>query len=481
MDERAKRRKTMLLSIRDGSAWTVMERTATEYLSAFIVALGFAGQQLSLLMTLPQALTALVQMASQMLMNRYGRLRVLCDMVFLQSMTLVLIILAAFFVPFDMLLIVLTVLITAYYTTGAIGGNAWVSLMGDTIPQRARAKFFSARTRVSSITGILALIGSGLIIYYVDPIYGAVVAFSILFGIGALARLLSYSYLKQSYDPGFEHLPRSEQFTLLQFVARFKSSNFARYALFMALFWLAIFISAPFVVYYQLEILGFNYVEFTLLKIAFIITSIFSLKYLARLCDQYGNRTVFFLSALGIAFYIGAFGVYETFTSWLILDMMGGILWASFNLSTANYLFDAVSSKKRALVNGYVTALRGAGILIGGGLSAYAYSFAVNVQPYFAQNEYQLIFLGSGALRVLLVLAFLPLVKEVREVASPSLRNLVFAEVGTGLRFAAHTTFSTAMRPIRYAKSRIERFEERELEDALKGLEDEPDDKTKPL
>lgn len=477
MDERQKRRKTMLLSIRDGSAWTVMERTVTEYLGAFIVALGFAGQQLSLLMTLPQAITALVQMASQTLMNRYGRLKVLCDMVFLQAVSVALIVLSGLFVPFDSLLIVLTILITAYYTTGAIGGNAWVSLMGDTIPEKARSKFFSVRTRVSSITGILALIGAGVIIFYVDPIYGSIAAFSILFAVGMLARFLSYHYLKQSYDPGFEQLPRSEQFTLLQFVARFKSSNFSRYALFMGLFWLAIFISAPFIVYYQLEVLGFNYIQFTALKLGFIITSIFSLKYLARLCDQYGNRTIFFMSGLGIAFYVSAFGVFETFISWLILDSIGGILWAAFNLSTANYLFDAVSSKKRALVNGYLTALRGAGILIGGALSAYAFTLAVDLEPYFAQNEYQLIFLTTGAMRVILVLAFLPLVKEVREVASPSIRNLVFAEVGTGLRFAAHTTFSTAMKPLKFAKSRIERFEEKELEEALKGIEDEEEKK----
>jgi MFS family permease len=475
MDERAKRRKTMLLSIRDGSAWTVMEKFATEYLSAFIVALGFAGQQLSLLMTLPQAITALIQMISQTLMNRYGRLRVLADSVFWQAVVLALIILAAFIVPFDALLIALTILITIYYTTGAIAGNAWVSLMGDIVPEKARSKFFGARARVSSVTGIAALIGAGLIIYFVDPIYGSVVAFGILFGIGVLARLLSYRYLTQSYDPGFEQLPRSEQFTLLQFVGKFRSSNFTRYALFMALFWLAIYTSAPFITYYQLQVLGFNYIEYTLLKIAFIISSIVALKYLARLCDEYGNRTVFFASGLGIALYVGAFGIFTQFAIWLVLDLIGGILWSAFSLSTANYLFDAVSSKKRALVSGYVTALRGAGILAGGALSAYAFTFATRIEPYFAQNEYQLIFLFTAALRIVLILAFIPLVKEVREVASPSIRNLIFAQVGTGLRFAAHTTFSTAMTPIRFAKTHIERFEEKELEDALRGFDDEPD------
>lgn len=474
MDDRQQRRKTMLLSIRDGSAWTTMEKFATEYLSAFIVALGFVGDQLSYLITLPQAITALVQMASQSLIVRFGRLRVLADGVFAQAVTLAFIIAAGLAtvehaLPLGIALWVLVVLFSAYYAAAAIAGNAWVSLMGDVLPERARSRYFGMRTRVNSITAVAALVGAGAIVQY--STFG-VSAFFVLFGIGVLARLYSFSLVSRSYDPGGEELPKTESFTLLQFVRRFRTSNFVRYASFSALYWFAIYLSAPFVAYFELEVLGFNYVQYTVLKILFILGSILSLKYLARVCDEYGNRTVFFVSAFGIGLYIAGYGTFTHFGAFLVMDTIGGILWAAFNLATANYLFDAVSSRKRALVNGYVTALRGAGILVGGFASAALFGLATVLAPGIDRNAYQLIFLASGAVRVLLVLVFVWLVKEVRPVRSASIRDLVFLQVGSGLKTAAHTVFSTATAPVRFAKRRIEEFEERELDEALRGTDE---------
>lgn len=474
MDDRAGRRRTLLLSIRDGSAWTTMEKFATEYLSAFVVALGFVGDQLSYLLTLPQAITALVQMGSQELIARFGRLRVLADGVFAQAVSLALIIAAGVATAEHALslqtsLWVLVALFSAYYAAAAIAGNAWVSLMGDTIPERARARYFGMRTRVNSITAVAALIGAGAIVQYSTL---GVFAFFVLFGIGVLARLYSFSLVSRSYDPGGEQLPRTESFTLLQFVRKFRTSNFVRYASFSALFWLAIYLSAPFVAYYELEVLRFSYVQYTLLKIVFILGSIISLKYFARVCDEYGNRTVFFVSAFGIGLYIAGYGTFTHFAAFVVMDSIGGILWAAFNLATANYLFDAVSSRKRALVNGYVTALRGAGILVGGVASAALFGLATVLAPGIGRDAYQLIFLTSGALRVLLVVGFVWLVREVRPVRPASIRDLVFIQVGSGFKTAAHTVFSSATAPIRFAKRRLEEFEERELDEALRGTEE---------
>lgn len=477
MDERQKRRKTMLLSIRDGSTWTVMEKFATEYLEAFIIALGFAGQQLSFLITLPQAITAIVQMMSQKLIARYGRLSVVANAVLAQTIILALIISAGVATATGVVglfwaLPIFVVLFSAFHSAAAIAGNAWVSLMGDVIPDKSRSKFFGMRTRVNSITAIAALLGAGAIIQYSTL---GIFSFFVLFGVGVIARLYSYSLMRQSHDPGGEILSREESFTLISFLARFRKSNFVRYALFLGTFWLAIFISAPFVTYYLLEVLAFTYVQYTILKIAFIIGSIASLHFIPSICDEYGNRKVFFLAAFGIGLYIAAYGVFSTFWAFLILDAIGGTLWAAFNLATANYLFDAVTSKKRALVNGYVTALRGAGILVGGTLSAAVFTWAAYIAPNLSVNTYQIIFWISGALRILLVIGFFFAVKEVRQVRSALLRDLVFVQAGTGLKNAAHLAFSTATKPIVIARKRLEKFEENELDRALLGWDDEPD------
>ena len=476
MNER-QRRRTMILSIRDGSAWTVMEKFATEYLAAFVVALGFVGQQLSMLLTIPLGATAVLQLVSQSLITRYGRLRVICDAVMFQTVTIALIIVSAFLVPFTSLLPVLIVLITVYYATNAVAGNAWISLMGDLVPERSRARFFAARSRVIESTGVLALVSAGIVVSVLEPRFGPIVAFSSLFLVALIARVISYHYLSQWYDPILEALPQEDRFSLFDFIGRFKTSNFTRYVFFNALFWLSVFVAEPFVAYYQLEVLGFSYIEYTAIKLVFIIAGIVSLKRLALVCDEYGNRFVFFASAFVIALSAGARGVLTSFGGFVLIELVSGIGWAAFNLSTVNFIFDSVASKKRTLVNSYIVTLRGTAILIGGSISAYALFVAQTIERSLPHNEYQLLFFLTAGMRIILVLIFLPLVREVRSSVRPSTRNLVHTHVGSKTKQAINLTLMDASNPFRYVKRRIERFEEDEVDEALDVDErSEPDD-----
>ena len=144
-NEPAKKRKSLKVALRDGSAFTVMDYFGTAYFEAFVVALGFAAQQVAYILTIPQFITSLSQLASQRLIRRFGRFRVLTDAVFFQAITIILLV---FLGIWTQSIILIILFLSLFYALGAIGGNAWVSVMGDLVPERIRGRYFSIRARI---------------------------------------------------------------------------------------------------------------------------------------------------------------------------------------------------------------------------------------------------------------------------------------------------------------------------------------------
>jgi hypothetical protein len=90
IEDRGKKKKTMKLALRDGSAFNVMEHFGTAYFEAFLVALGFLASQLTAIVTVPQFLNSLLQLFSQKLIRRFGRFNVMTNAILLQSISIVL-------------------------------------------------------------------------------------------------------------------------------------------------------------------------------------------------------------------------------------------------------------------------------------------------------------------------------------------------------------------------------------------------------
>jgi MFS family permease len=98
-------------------------------------------------------------------------------------------------------------------------------------------------------------------------------------------------------------------------------------------------------------------------------------------------------------------------------------------LSTANFIFDAVTPAKRARCVAYLTLFNCLGIFAGALVGAYVsriapqslHSDAITVLFF---SPLQFIFLLSGLLRFVVVFLFMATIKEVRDVKEPRLKDM---------------------------------------------------------
>ncbi|MBU1024200.1 hypothetical protein KKB99_07960, partial [bacterium] len=108
----------------------------------------------------------------------------------------------------------------------------------------------------------------------------------------------------------------------------------------------------------------------------------------------------------------------------------GGIAWGGWALSAGNFIFDAVSSQKRARCTAYQFFFNSIGIFLGAILGGYLTRIApsgVGIGSFRLEffTEIQFAFLVSGVIRLIVISAFLPFVKEVRDVGKPNAREVI--------------------------------------------------------
>ncbi|MBI4234052.1 MAG: hypothetical protein HY686_06385, partial [Chloroflexi bacterium] len=94
------------------------------------------------------------------------------------------------------------------------------------------------------------------------------------------------------------------------------------------------------------------------------------------------------------------------------VQFYSGLVWAGFNLASTNFIYDATTARNRTSVLAYF----GAGVGIASSLGALAGGLLIRHLPALAGSAILSMFLLSGVLRLLMALAFLPHIHEVRSV-----------------------------------------------------------------
>lgn len=411
--------RTMKLSVKEGSACSVMSGFTDSYVTPFALTLKANNVQIGLLSSIPGLLSPLSQIFGSNLMEKYSRKRIIVTAVSLQAlMWLPILVLSLLFwknIFSNCLPLVLIVFYSLYAVFGAIAGPAWFSLLGDIIPEKVRGRYFGKRNK---ITGTVALV-SALIAAFVLDFFKTrgflLIGFSILFLIACLARLISAYFFKKHYEPKLS-LEKGYYFSFLQFLKKASSNNFGRFVIYVSLINFATNIAGPFFAVYMLRDLGFSYITFMLINLSSAIFSLLFMPIWGKFSDKYGNRELlklgsFLIPLLPILWIFSSSPLYIA----LIPQLIGGIGWAAFNLSAGNFIYDSVSPQRRGICVAYHNLLNGIGIFLGatlGGLLAQYLTISF-------MNKLLFIFLISGFLRFIVVLVFLPKIKEIRKVSRP--------------------------------------------------------------
>ncbi len=303
------------------------------------------------------------------------------------------------------------------------GGNSFVSvgfgsLMGDLVPMRIRGSYFGARQMFSLITGVLA----GLLISaMIDKI--GIAGYSIALVIAGISMLLDIScFIFIKWPPMPE---KTETHTSLFAMIRevFQNKSFVKLIVSYSIWMFAANIAGPFWNVYMLEDLQMTFTQMSLYtQVASNIATVLVISRWGRLIDRYGNKPILQLAALimVISPLPWFFATPASIGFVLLSNMMGGASWPVSDMCQQNlYLSHSPQVHRSMYIAVFLACINLFGVAlantVGGWLMQNPFA-ALAEQSHIIfgmpMNRYRYMFLATIALRLIVLIIFLPRITE---------------------------------------------------------------------
>jgi MFS family permease len=402
--------KSLEHSISDGAAFSVMEAFTTNFITPFALSMQAGTTFISIIATLPALIASFGQLIVNTLLKISSRRKLWIVVgALLQAISWIPLAIIPFWAGDDKLLW-LFLLVTANAFFLAVINPIWTSLMGDLVPADSRGSYFGKRTSITGLVSFIAMLVAGFTLNALSGSINAFVAFGVLFLIAFVARMVSAYYLWQMHEPQFR-IGRTEEFSLLDFVGRLRSSDYGKFVMYLCLLGFAVNIASPFFSVYMLKNLGFSYMQFTLITASSVVSSFLTIVMWGKLSDRFGNKRIMILTGVLVPLVPIMWLFFTDVWHLILVEIVSGAIWAGFNLTSGNYVYDATSPQKRPRCIAYLNVLRGSAVFVGAILGG----FLVKHLPSFGlQTPILVVFIISGVLRLAVSLSFFKKLREAR-------------------------------------------------------------------
>ncbi len=405
-DEKTELKVSVRTSLRassiDGSLSTIFSNiTGGVLLSSFLIDLGASPFEIGMVASLPM-LANLLQPLGAILSNRSQSRHDYGISIFLPARLLWLVLLVGIILrgtntDLSRELVYLTlVLVITSQVLAAMGSASWMSWLAALVPAKLRGRYYSVRSIVSNVTGLLCLpIASFIIANWQGGSiagYGLVLSIGILAGVASLTcQHLMIDINPQSYQTQTE--PKHDQFNLFNnLIAPFQDRNLIFFLIYVAIWGFAVNISTPFFTLYMLENLDVDITWVTLLSSLSSGANMLMLLVWGKLSDRFGNRSLLIFAGMAIAitplFWLLAgrsqsqellqVPLQENLWLYLIIfHLFLGGSWAAIDLGSNNIQIEIAPIKHHATFFGIVSAIAGIssalGTTIGATLAQYGH------------------------------------------------------------------------------------------------------------
>jgi MFS family permease len=415
-------RKSLKYSFLDGTFFSVMFGFGDSYFTPYAVALKATNVQIGLLSSLPGLVSALLQIFAPACTERAGRRRIMNWGVFIQAALWLPILLVPYLFP-STAAGWLIVAVTLYLLSSGMAGPAWGSIMSQYLPAKKRGVYFSWRQKIHGSIALAATFAAAAILFLFPR--ESMTGFSIIFSVALVCRFFSWYYLSRMHEPRLVCRPEAA-FTLWDFLARVRTSNFAKFVFFVGAMSFAVNLSAPFFSVYMLRELKFDYLSYVVVNSAATVATLLSLSAWGRHSDRHGCITVIrltsvFLPLIPVLWLVSTSRLYLT-----AVQLFSGFAWAGFNLAVSNFIYDAVSEAKRVRCIAYFNLINGIGVFCGAALGGWL----IGHLPPLTGSRILTIFVISGLLRLGAGALLLPRLREVKPVEQSSNLELFFSVLG---------------------------------------------------
>lgn len=432
MDDRIK--KSLRYSLFDGIFANVMSGFTDTFMAPYALAMGASAGFIGVLTSMPNLFGAFMQNLSATLSERLGSRKVLItNAVLIHALMLIPIISIPYIFGFHRLLF-LVIFYTAFVSLNLLCFPAWSSLMADHVAEAERGRVFGMRNRIFGIVNVMSMFLAGSILHLSKKfltdsaghvgIYAGIAGFSVIFSIAFIARLISWRFLTKMYEPRLE-IREEHRFTIWAFLKRVRKTNFGRFVIFVVAMNFTVNISGPFLPVYMIRDLGFNYMTYTIITLTATLTIFFMMNWWGLHADHIGNRRVMRLTSFFLPLVPAVWLLSNNPWYLVAMQVFAGFFWAGFNLSTSNFIYDAVTPEKRTRCIAYFSVLNGLALFSGAITGGILLKALPAVFKYRIMSLFIISALGRAA-----VALFLSNFKEVRQVKHVSNLDLFYSIIG---------------------------------------------------
>ncbi|MGH7198713.1 MAG: MFS transporter [Candidatus Omnitrophota bacterium] len=411
-------RKSLRFSILDGLFTAMMLGVSDNYLIPYGIALGATPSQIAFLASLPMLVATLLQVHSARVTQTIGsRTKLINVMVFFHALAWLPIILipylfrgeaAAPLAPWALLLAAIL-----FASFGAFSVPAWQSLMSDYIPVKKRGQYFGWRNRLQGILMVTVSIIAGLVLHHFGKT--DILGFTLIFGFAMMCRFYAWACLTRMAEP-FRHASHDVYFSFLDFLKQIRTSNFAKFVLYISLMSFAVNLSAALLPVFLLKDLEVSYASYMVIVTAASVAAFLSQSLWGKYGDLEGNLKTLKIATWGIAV-IPVFWMFSHDIAYLFfVQLFAGACWGGFGLLVLNFIMEAVSPEKRIRCISYFNVMNSVATLLG----AVAGGLLIGHLPPLFGYPYLSLFLLSGIARVLVVCFVARKVREVRSLGVPA-------------------------------------------------------------
>jgi MFS family permease len=425
----ADQKRSLRASIWEGSLYSSMVGFGEIYFVPLMLVIGASNFQVGIFTAIPQLCLAFSQFLSIFIIERLMiRKKIIFPAAAIQAIVMGVIFLELLSKDFSPVLFI--ALGAAYYTMIGLIIPAWNSLLGDLTYNENRGEYFGKRNGLAQLVAFIGLFIAGLTIQHYDASGNALKGFIIIIGIAFLSRFFSLFFFVQHYDVPYKKVEGS-YFSFWDFIRRSPKSNFAHFVYFIGAMSFAVQIAAPFFAIYMLKELEFSYLKYIFQVGTFVATQFISMRFWGPYADRFGNRLVLKITGAIIPLIPVLWLFSSNYNYLLFLQMLSGIIWGGWALSTGNFVFDAVTPPKRARCAAYLNFFNSSGIFLGAMLGAILVKYLPDViNTSWIKIEFispiQLLFLISTVVRFLVLVILNPTIHEVRDVSQPTARDTLY-------------------------------------------------------
>ena len=405
-------RKSLRFSIFDGLFTAMMQGVSDTYLIPYGIALGASPSQIALLTAVPMLVATILQVRSASVTQSIGsRLKLINFMVFFHALSWLPIILIPYLFsgtglvkmgPWALLLAAIL-----FVSFGAFSVPAWQSLMSDYIPTKKRGKYFGWRNRLQGFMTVGISIAAGLTLHFFGK--NNLIGFVVIFIFAMICRFLAWSCLTRMVEP-FRRSSHDVYFSFFDFIKQIRTSNFAKFVLFVSMMSFSVSISGPLLPVFLLSDIKFNYAQYMIVVTTASFTTFLFQGLWGKYGDLVGNYKILKISTWGIAVIPILWLISHNLYYLIFVQFFAGAVWGGFSLLVSNFIMEAVTPEKRIRCFSYFNVMNSSAILLG----ALMGGLLIHYLPPFFGYSFLTLFLISCVGRFLVMIFLANKVRDVR-------------------------------------------------------------------